>query len=36
MEEGQFKDVALPSEAALMQAHDVSRNTSRRALKALE
>ncbi|MET8969186.1 GntR family transcriptional regulator [Streptomyces hydrogenans] len=27
---------ALPSEAALMRAHDVSRNTIRRALKALE
>ncbi|MFI0925125.1 GntR family transcriptional regulator [Streptomyces sp. NPDC021012] len=27
---------ALPSEAALMRAHDVSRNTIRRALKVLE
>ncbi|MFD3944081.1 GntR family transcriptional regulator [Streptomyces sp. NPDC058579] len=27
---------ALPSEAALMRAHDVSRNTIRRALKKLE
>ncbi|MFJ9576038.1 GntR family transcriptional regulator [Streptomyces sp. NPDC101191] len=33
---GQFKDSDLPSEATLMQAHDVSRNTIRRALKSLE
>jgi DNA-binding GntR family transcriptional regulator len=29
-------DEALPSEAALMQSHSVSRNTIRRALKVLE
>ncbi|MCD2466781.1 winged helix-turn-helix domain-containing protein [Streptomyces sp. MBT42] len=36
IEEGRLKDSALPSEAALMQTHDVSRNTIRRALKTLE
>ncbi|MGA5870689.1 GntR family transcriptional regulator [Streptomyces cinereoruber] len=36
IEEGQFQDGTLPSEAALMQTHDVSRNTVRRALKTLE
>ncbi|MFJ5707945.1 GntR family transcriptional regulator [Streptomyces sp. NPDC093105] len=36
IEEGRFKDVTFPSEAALMQAHGVSRNTIRRALKTLE
>ncbi|MFD7977511.1 GntR family transcriptional regulator [Streptomyces sp. NPDC059071] len=36
IEGGQLKDSNLPSEAALMQAHDVSRNTVRRALKSLE
>ena len=36
IEKGQLKDSALPSEATLMQAHDVSRNTIRRALKTLE
>lgn len=36
IEQGQLKGSALPSEAALMQAHDVSRNTIRRALKTLE
>ncbi|WP_328894017.1 GntR family transcriptional regulator [Streptomyces sp. NBC_00236] len=36
IEQGQLKGGALPSEAALMKAHDVSRNTVRRALKALE
>ncbi|WP_327156888.1 GntR family transcriptional regulator [Streptomyces tubercidicus] len=36
IEEGQLKGRALPSEAALMQAHGVSRNTIRRALKSLE
>ncbi|WKV73884.1 winged helix-turn-helix domain-containing protein [Streptomyces sp. PCS3-D2] len=36
IEEGHPKNSTLPSEAALMQAHDVSRNTVRRALKTLE
>ncbi|MHC3816748.1 GntR family transcriptional regulator [Streptomyces sp. DT9] len=36
IEQGQLKDSSLPSEAALMKAHDVSRNTIRRALKTLE
>ncbi|MEU9947357.1 winged helix-turn-helix domain-containing protein [Streptomyces sp. NPDC047939] len=36
IEHGQLKSSTLPSEAALMQAHDVSRNTIRRALKTLE
>lgn len=34
--EGGVDGDALPSEAALMQTHNVSRNTIRRALKALE
>ncbi|WP_079406202.1 GntR family transcriptional regulator [Streptomyces sp. 3211] len=36
IEEGQLKDSTLPSEAVLMQAHGVARNTIRRALKTLE
>ncbi|WUW24032.1 winged helix-turn-helix domain-containing protein [Streptomyces sp. NBC_01463] len=36
IEHGQLKGSGLPSEAALMKAHDVSRNTIRRALKTLE
>ncbi|MEU5446039.1 winged helix-turn-helix domain-containing protein [Streptomyces griseofuscus] len=36
IEEGQHKDSTLPSEAELMQAYDVSRNTIRRALRTLE
>ncbi|WP_053628429.1 GntR family transcriptional regulator [Streptomyces sp. XY511] len=36
IEQGHPPNNALPSEAALMQAHDVSRNTIRRALKTLE
>lgn len=35
IEQGELKG-SLPSEAALMKAHDVSRNTIRRALKMLE
>ncbi|MGW4743974.1 winged helix-turn-helix domain-containing protein [Streptomyces sp. NPDC004290] len=35
IEEGRIRE-ALPSEAALGRAHDVSRNTVRRALKKLE
>ncbi|MEU9198702.1 winged helix-turn-helix domain-containing protein [Streptomyces sp. NPDC048332] len=34
--QGQLKGGTLPSEAALMRTHDVSRNTIRRALKTLE
>ncbi|MFC8792254.1 GntR family transcriptional regulator [Streptomyces cinereoruber] len=34
--ENSVQGAPLPSEAALMQAHGVSRNTIRRALKALE
>ncbi|MEU8777507.1 GntR family transcriptional regulator [Streptomyces sp. NPDC048606] len=36
IEEGDSQNSTLPSEAVLMQAHDVSRNTIRRALKTLE
>ncbi|MFF5974413.1 GntR family transcriptional regulator [Streptomyces sp. NPDC012769] len=36
IEEGQLKDSPLPSEATLVQAHGVSRNTVRRALNTLE
>ncbi|WP_371629204.1 winged helix-turn-helix domain-containing protein [Streptomyces sp. NBC_00341] len=36
IEQGKLNGGTLPSEAALMQAHDVSRNTIRRALKTLE
>ncbi|MFI6950749.1 GntR family transcriptional regulator [Streptomyces sp. NPDC050422] len=36
IEQGELKGSTLPSEAALMKAHDVSRNTIRRALKTLE
>lgn len=36
IDQGRLKGSTLPSEAALMKAHGVSRNTIRRALKALE
>lgn len=36
IEQGQFSTSNLPSEADLMRAHDVARNTVRRALKTLE
>ncbi|MGP3633695.1 GntR family transcriptional regulator [Streptomyces sp. 24-1644] len=36
IKQGQLKGSTLPSEASLMKAHDVSRNTIRRALKTLE